>query len=57
MILIVRGTDEVIGSIASAATHESGCGTFRTWSHVRFESAMRTKADVHRPLQNYGFTP
>jgi hypothetical protein len=32
-------------------------GTFRTWRDVRLESVMRTKADVRRPLQVYGFTP
>jgi len=37
--------------------HESVVGTFRTWRDVRLESAMRTKADVRRPLQIYGFTP
>src|SRR5258708_399933 len=35
----------------------SPIGTFRTWRDVRLESAMRTKADVRRPLQIYGFTP
>src|SRR5580704_5568911 len=29
----------------------SSFGTFRTWRHVRLESAARTKADVRRPLQ------
>src|SRR5258707_9876045 len=35
----------------------SANGTFRTWRDVRLESVMRTKADVRRPLQVYGFTP
>jgi len=35
----------------------SPVGTFRTWREVRLESVMRTKADVRRPLQIYGFTP
>jgi hypothetical protein len=31
-------------------------GTFRKCRNVRFESGMRTKADVRRPLRIYGFT-
>jgi hypothetical protein len=34
-----------------AATHESGCGTFRTSPDVRIESVMRIKADVGRTCQ------
>jgi hypothetical protein len=29
-----------------SAVHESGCGTFRTWSDVRLESAIRGNAEV-----------
>ena len=43
--------------ILFGAVHESAYGTFRTWRDVRLESVMRTKADVRRPLQIYGFTP
>src|SRR5258707_6192850 len=37
-------------------TFSTASGTFRTWRDVRLESVMRTKADVRRPLQIYGFT-
>ena len=37
--------------------HGSAIGTLRTWGHARRQSVMRTKADVCRPLQVYGFTP
>jgi hypothetical protein len=31
-----------------AAVHESAYGTFRTWSDVRHESVIRTKAEVRQ---------